>query len=74
MSPRRNVTSADNPVASAAPAVPSTFDRERAWPHYSYLIATVERGRVTEIACWRLGDGSAAAFEAEEWGVGAGDA
>ncbi|MHB1434593.1 MAG: M67 family metallopeptidase [Thermoplasmata archaeon] len=27
------------------PAVPSEFDRERAWPWYSYLILSVSRGR-----------------------------
>jgi len=41
------------------PAEPSRFDLENAWPYYSYLIASVARGRVVEMRCWRLaGDGS----------------
>lgn len=47
-------------------AQPSAFDRERAWPHYTYAIASVTPERVVEVLCWRLG---AAGFEPEEWSV-----
>jgi proteasome lid subunit RPN8/RPN11 len=36
------------------PASPSAFDLEHAWPYYSYLILSVERGRVVEARSWRL--------------------
>ena len=36
------------------PPEPSGFDRERAWPYYSYLIVAVEADRVREIRCWKM--------------------
>jgi proteasome lid subunit RPN8/RPN11 len=38
------------------PARPSDFDREHAWPGLSYLIVSVERGRVADARSWRLTD------------------
>ena len=38
------------------PAIPSEFDREHAWPWYSYVIVAVEKGRPRAIAAWRLAD------------------
>jgi proteasome lid subunit RPN8/RPN11 len=38
------------------PARPSAFDLEHAWPYYSYVIASVTRGRVDAITSWRLAD------------------
>jgi proteasome lid subunit RPN8/RPN11 len=38
------------------PARPSDFDREHAWPGLSYLIVSVERGRVADARSWRLSD------------------
>lgn len=38
------------------PAVPSEFDREHAWPGVSYLIVSVEKGKVTAARSWRLTD------------------
>lgn len=38
------------------PAVPSEFDREHAWPGVSYLIVSVEKGRVAATRSWRLSD------------------
>ncbi|MGH7730761.1 MAG: M67 family metallopeptidase [Candidatus Eiseniibacteriota bacterium] len=35
-------------------ASPSAFDLEHAWPYYSYLIVSVERGRVADARAWRL--------------------
>lgn len=36
------------------PALPSAFDLEHAWPYYTYLIVSVERGRVADARAWRL--------------------
>lgn len=36
------------------PARPSAFDLEHAWPWYSYLIVSVERGRAGDTTAWRL--------------------
>lgn len=38
------------------PALPSEFDREHAWPWYSYVIVSVEKGEPRAIASWRLSD------------------
>lgn len=38
------------------PARPSEFDREHAWPWYSYIIVSVAAGAAEEIASWRLED------------------
>ncbi len=39
-----------------APARPSEFDREHAWPFYSYLIAGVSNGKTVELTGWQLKD------------------
>ena len=36
------------------PSRPSAFDLEHAWPFYSYLIVSVERGGVKDAHSWRL--------------------
>ncbi|MEK7330936.1 MAG: M67 family metallopeptidase [Candidatus Eisenbacteria bacterium] len=36
------------------PALPSAFDLEHAWPYYSYVIVSLERGRVVDARTWRL--------------------
>ena len=38
------------------PARPSEFDREHAWPGVSYLIVSVEKGKVADARSWRLAD------------------
>jgi proteasome lid subunit RPN8/RPN11 len=38
------------------PPEPSGFDREQAWPWYSYLIVAVDRGRIAGHKAWRLRD------------------
>ncbi len=38
------------------PALPSEFDREHAWPWYSYVIVSVISGEAQTIASWRLAD------------------
>jgi proteasome lid subunit RPN8/RPN11 len=38
------------------PAKPSQYDREHAWPWYSYVIVSVANGKPAEMTSWRLGD------------------
>jgi proteasome lid subunit RPN8/RPN11 len=38
------------------PARPSIYDREHAWPWYSYVIVAVERGTAKELTCWVLAE------------------
>lgn len=38
------------------PARPSEFDREHAWPWYSYIIVSVQQGEPAEMTSWRLTD------------------
>ena len=37
-------------------ATPSASDRDEAWPGWSYLIAGVTNGALSELRCWRLDD------------------
>jgi proteasome lid subunit RPN8/RPN11 len=39
-----------------APARPSEFDREHAWPWYSYIIVSVQAGKPQDMTSWRLAD------------------
>ena len=47
------------------PARPSEFDREHAWPWYSYIIVSVQSGEPKDMTSWRLND-DRAAYSAEE--------
>ena len=38
------------------PAQPSDYDRDHAWPWYSYLIVSVREGQSRELLNWRLSD------------------
>jgi proteasome lid subunit RPN8/RPN11 len=38
------------------PARPSEYDRESAWPWYSYIIVSVRDGVALEMASWRLAE------------------
>jgi len=38
------------------PARPSDYDREQAWPWYSYVIVSVGKGQAREMTIWRLSD------------------
>jgi proteasome lid subunit RPN8/RPN11 len=38
------------------PARPSEFDREHAWPWYSYVIVSVDAGNPKDLTSWRLED------------------
>jgi proteasome lid subunit RPN8/RPN11 len=38
------------------PARPSDFDRDHAWPWYSYIIVSVQQGKGCEMTSWRLND------------------
>jgi proteasome lid subunit RPN8/RPN11 len=46
------------------PARPSTYDRDHAWPWYSYVIISVEQGKTGELNSWVLAD-DGSRFEAE---------
>ncbi len=50
-----------------APPRPSEFDREHAWPWYSYVIVAVEAGVPRRMASWRLLD-DRSRFDDEEIG------
>ena len=38
------------------PARPSQYDREHAWPWYSYIIVSVAHGKPQDMTSWRLSD------------------
>jgi proteasome lid subunit RPN8/RPN11 len=38
------------------PARPSEFDRDHAWPWYSYVIVSVAQGQPQDLTSWRLAD------------------
>lgn len=51
------------------PARPSGYDREHAWPWYSYIIVSVYTGSAVEMTSWRLND-DREEFSPEEIEVG----
>jgi proteasome lid subunit RPN8/RPN11 len=52
------------------PARPSEYDREHAWPWYSYVIVSVAAGEPREMTSWQLSD-DRSVFQPEEiaWAV-----
>ncbi len=48
-----------------APARPSQYDLDHAWPFYSYVIVSVQDRAAADITSWRLQD-DRAAFDPEE--------
>jgi proteasome lid subunit RPN8/RPN11 len=49
------------------PARPSIYDNQHAWPHYSYVIVSVDRGIAKDLTCWVLAeDGGALCSEQVE--------
>jgi len=38
------------------PARPSNYDREHAWPWYSYIIVSVEQGEARDMTSWVLSE------------------
>ena len=38
------------------PARPSVYDREHAWPWYSYVIVAIEQGVAKQLTCWVLAE------------------
>lgn len=38
------------------PARPSEYDREWAWPWYSYIILSVQGGKPAQMTCWNLNE------------------
>ena len=47
-----------------APARPSEYDRDHAWPWYSYIIVSVQKGEPKDTTSWRLHD-DRAGYDAE---------
>jgi proteasome lid subunit RPN8/RPN11 len=47
------------------PAEPSQYDRDHAWPWYSYIIVSVANGEPQYMTSWRLND-DRAAFTSED--------
>ena len=47
------------------PARPSVYDRDHAWPWYSYIIVSVQNGAPQDMTSWRLND-DRAEFSSEE--------
>jgi len=47
------------------PAQPSNYDQDHAWPWYSYVIVSVNKGQAGEIHNWKLRD-DRSAFDAEK--------
>lgn len=47
------------------PARPSEYDRDHAWPWYSYIIVSVERGEPKDMTSWILSD-DRARFDSEK--------
>jgi proteasome lid subunit RPN8/RPN11 len=41
-----------------APARPSEYDRQHAWPFYSYVIVSIAKGTPVDMTCWLLDDDS----------------
>jgi len=50
------------------PACPSQYDRDHAWPWYSYIIVSVANRIPEEMTSWRLAD-DRTEFECEEIGL-----
>lgn len=48
-----------------APARPSQYDLDHAWPFYSYIIVSVQDRAAADMTSWRLQDGRGA-FDPEE--------
>jgi proteasome lid subunit RPN8/RPN11 len=46
------------------PARPSEYDRDHAWPWYSYIIVSVQSGQPRDMNSWRLRD-DRSAYDAE---------
>jgi proteasome lid subunit RPN8/RPN11 len=47
------------------PAMPSNYDRDHAWPWYSYVIVSVQKGLAAEVNSWVLAE-DRTRFEREE--------
>ena len=54
------------------PARPSEYDREHAWPFYSYVIVAIAKGAPADMTSWVL-DAETSQFSRQEIGDGGGD-
>jgi len=46
-------------------AVPSQYDLEHAWPTYSYIVMSVEKGRAVDLRSWEM-ESDRSRFDEEE--------
>ena len=58
-------TKLDDGIATLQELALAAFDLEHAWPWYSYLIVSVEQGKVADAHSWRLAE-DRSRFEPEE--------
>jgi proteasome lid subunit RPN8/RPN11 len=49
------------------PARPSETDRRQAWPEWSYVILSIEAGRLVDLRSWRLSDKQFIEEEIRKW-------
>jgi len=56
-----------------APARPSEFDREHAWPWYSYIIVSIQSRTPRDMNSWRLTD-DRSKYDAEPIDIASGQA
>ncbi len=47
------------------PAVPSKYDLDHAWPTYSYIVVSVEKGQAVDLRSWEM-EADRSKFNAEE--------
>lgn len=47
------------------PPIPSEYDRQHAWPVYSYIVSSVRNGQAGELRSWELASDRSAFFEEE---------
>ena len=47
------------------PAVPSNYDLDHAWPTYSYVVVSVEKGQAVDLRSWEM-ETDRSKFDAEE--------
>ena len=52
------------------PAAPSEYDRDHAWPWYSYIIVSIQKGELKDMNSWRLKD-DRASYDQEPIALGA---
>ena len=55
-------------MPSAAPARPSQYDLDHAWPFFWYVIVSIQQGEPEKMTVWRLEDDRSQFREAQLYG------